>query len=155
MKSRKLLTLAVTAILVLPLHSQAQSAADNCNAVGNAAARGRDQANSRIQSAEDALRTGAARQRDCMEQFGDIAARSAMVIGGFDLSPLRKLMTDKGCDIINGQVRAIQNQATGAINGATAPIRNVAGSAGVPASTVSTQTRSIWDRMSCSVSGNC
>ena len=150
-------------LIALPLLGSAATDQDNCDVVYKAAAAGRDQAAKRISDAEEAVRAAAERQRTCLEQFADIAARQSIAIGGFDAGALRKFLGDKACNMIDSQVaktglsasqlKDLQTAGQQAISNGTLPASSVPTSV-VPAST-QTQVRSIWSRMSCSMTGNC
>lgn len=156
-----ILSLSLLATTVLPVLSHAQSVQDNCDAVTNAAVAGRDQANRRIADLESAVQQQATRMRSCMEAFSDAASRQALVIGGFDLAPLRDRLMDQACSYLQGQVASAQQSITNQISSQLANVPSSVTNAiqqqtGItPQSVTSPQSRSVWDRISCRVSGSC
>lgn len=163
---KQILSLFLTATVVLPSVSLAQSVQDNCNAVTNAAVAGRDQANSRIGDIERSVQQQAEKMRSCMERFSDAASRQAMVIGGFDLAPLRNTLMDRACNMILTQASAASSAISSQLPQIPAGVSQVFDTPGIlpqPAGTSGTSgaspapggSGSIWDRLSCTVSGNC
>jgi len=153
-------------ILALPLPSLAQpqgpSARDNCNAVTSAAVAGRDQANARIGSIETSVRDQTEAARNCLERFSDMAARQTMVIGGFDLAPLRDTLMDRACNIIQSAANNAQQSLLSSISSQLPAIppglNQVLQTPGlVPAQpdAGNSQPQSIWSRMTCSMNGTC
>lgn len=151
MKNTSKKALCLTVILVLPLNSLAQSVQDNCEAVERAAVSGRDQANSRISSIEQVVNRQAQSARSCLERFGDAASRQSMLIGPFDLAPLRNALMDQACNMIQGSTQAVTSQLP---TMPTLPGGNTSqGARGI--TNPSTTRPGIWDRLACSVAGNC
>lgn len=156
---KRILSLFLVATAVLPPHSLAQSVQDNCNAVTNAAVAGRDQANNRIRNIETAVQQQAAKMRSCMESFSDAASRQAMVIGGFDLAPLRNRLMDQACNMIQGQVTNAQQSITSQLPQVPSSVNQVFQTPGIlpqgSGASTSAPQQSIWNRISCRVSGTC
>lgn len=105
MNNRKILSLALVCLIALPQLSFAQAAA-NCEAVTKAAQAGRDNANMALANNQLKLKENAQFARNCMEIFGDLASMQIMVIGGFDISPLRDMLLEEACSIIKDEVIA-------------------------------------------------
>lgn len=154
-----ILSLSLVATIVLPALSHAQSSVkDNCDAVTNAAVFGRDQANKRLTDLEKAVQQQASQIRSCMERFSDVASRQAMVIGGFDLAPLRNALMDKACNFLDQQVAGAKQTATNQINSQISQLPAIPSgiSDAVQQQTgINPQPKGLWDRLACNVSGNC
>lgn len=105
MNKRKTHTLVLAILIGLPQLSFGQAAA-NCEAVTKAAQAGRDYANTTLANNQLKLKEAAQFHRNCLEIFGDLASIQIMVIGGFDISPLRDMLLDKACSIVKDEVVA-------------------------------------------------
>lgn len=105
MNKRKTHTLVLAILIGLPQLSFGQAAA-NCDVVTKAAQAGRDHANNTLANNQLKLKEAAQFHRNCLEIFGDLASLQIMVIGGFDISPLRDMLLDKACSIIKDDVVA-------------------------------------------------
>jgi hypothetical protein len=160
---KQIRSLCLVSAAVLSLHSPAhsQSVQDNCNAVTGAAVAGRDQANNRIRTIETTVQKQAEAMRSCMEKFSDAASRQALVLGGFDLAPLRNALMDRACNMIQSQVNSAQQAVTSQLPQAPSSVSQVFQTPGIlPQSgnvsmPVGTTSKSIWDKISCSISGSC
>jgi len=155
---KRILSLFLVAAAGLHPHSFAQSVQDNCNAVTSAAVAGRDQANSRISNIESVVQQQAAKMRSCMESFSDAASRQALVIGGFDLAPLRNRLMDQACNMIQSQVAGAQQSISTAVSQlpqVPTSVSQVFQSPSGSATSAGSPQQSIWNRISCRVSGTC
>lgn len=178
MKKKIFQKTAILMALVLPLSSFAVTSSEqDCDDISNSAYNGRNAANTRIATTDSTVKKGIETARTCLEQFGDAASRQSIVIGGFDMGGLRNVLGNTACSIIpttlpssSGFGNIFSNLFSGNINGAVAGIANnalsaaalgakpIAGSSVVQAvpSTSPAQTRSIFDKVSCSIAGsNC
>jgi len=111
----------------------------------------------------------AEKMRSCMERFSDAASRQAMVIGGFDLAPLRNALMDKACNMIMTQASNVSSSVSSQLPQVPSGVSQAfqtpgilpqpggasAGAGASGASPAPSPSGSIWDRMSCAVSGNC
>jgi hypothetical protein len=113
MKNSRTLAL-ITALLLVPLSSSAQLAAEQaeCNRITSAADAGRTRAIDRLSSIQQLVKQQVATANVCQERFGDIASRVTVTIGGFDVAPIRDAIFEKACDIISSKTGSILSQAT-------------------------------------------
>jgi hypothetical protein len=162
MRTRKLPCLVLVALLAQPIVSfaQATSTDADCEVINRSARTGRDVANSRIGQTERTSNEQISARRKCLEAFGDMAGRQAIVIGGYDLTPLRKAFLDQACGAIESKVKDVTMSTTSNLPNALPSIPPVPASTpginpGAAQSPAPAQQKSVFDRLTCSFSGSC
>ena len=109
MKKQTFLTLSLVALLALPVtEAISQTTNDECAAVLQSAQTGREAATARIAQAEALVKERLSAARQCIEQFGDVVARTTVSIGGVDLAPLRDRLFNSTCNVIQSQLTKAQ-----------------------------------------------
>lgn len=160
MKKRNILAAALAALLVLPaIDATAGSEQDDCNLVLNAAEGGRAAAVNQLAQIDQAVADQVASSRSCLERFGDAASRATVTVGGYDIAPLRNMLTDKACSIISsnvssgyGQAKAQAVTAVSDAGGSTG--RAIVAGANQAMSSPSSEA-SVFDKIACNLFNRC
>jgi len=100
----------------------AQTTAQDCAAVTNAAITGRNDANVQVEAMEQDLKTRVSAARACIEAFGAAGARLTVLMGGVDLAPIQNMVAQAACSIIQKGASSV----TSAIPSVATPVYNAA-----------------------------
>ena len=160
----KSLVLAAAALLALCSNSSfALSEQQDCDAIANAAANAKSAEVSRLSTIESAVKDQLVNARSCLTTFGDLASRQTVVLGGFDVAPIRDAVFQNACSIIQGKVdqakssvNQVYSTAThSATNAITSGISNgtLSNMAGAATRAATAGTNSVWDRLTNWMSG--
>jgi hypothetical protein len=162
MRTRNLPCLVLVGLLAQPIVSLAQATSTDadCEVINRSARAGRDVANSRIGQTERTSNDQISARRKCLEAFGDMAGRQAMVIGGFDLTPLRKAFLDQACGAIESKVSSVTMSTTSNLPTSMPSIPSLPASTpginpGETPSSAPAAQRGVFDRLTCRFSGSC
>jgi len=135
MNNRNHLCLVLLAALALPASElNAQQApgfvSAGCEAVAQASAQGKAQANARVSGLGAAQMGNIASQRSCMEAFGDSASRAIVELGGMDLSGLASMALETACQVVVKKVNDAVGDVTSQLGLATGTLNQVVSGVG-------------------------